>query len=92
MLLRCVFSFVDIRPLAALIAYIVIPAHKRIVFVEGVATLWCLFFGLFFSRLVPYVLNSEFARMLAANVTANMADQHRPGFVLDDDTRLMDEL
>ncbi|KAI5365870.1 hypothetical protein Slin15195_G073970 [Septoria linicola] len=68
-LIRWLWSFVGIRPLASLVSFIVIPAHQRIVFLEGAELVTTTFFGLFVKALLPWLEGTEFVQVMIANMT-----------------------
>ncbi|KAF2207693.1 hypothetical protein CERZMDRAFT_102181 [Cercospora zeae-maydis SCOH1-5] len=68
-LLRYVWSFAGLRPLAILVSFIVIPAHQRIVFVAGVDLVCATFFGLLVQAFLPWVEGTQFVKDLVGNMT-----------------------
>lgn len=56
-------------PFATLIAFILIPAHKRIVFEAGVDLAWKVFWGAFLHVVVPWAMEKEFVQEFLRNVT-----------------------
>jgi hypothetical protein len=62
MLSRFVGSFIDIRPFASLIGFIVVPAHQRMTFEAGADLVWNLFFGVFASVAISWIANAPFAQ------------------------------
>lgn len=65
-------NFFGIAPLVTLVGFILVPAHKRIVFEEGVDLAWQLFFGAFLSVMMPWAMEKEFAQEFARSVTDSM--------------------
>lgn len=69
MFLAWAVSLFGSRPLALLVALIIIPAHKRIVFVAGIdLTLWT-FIGCFVNLVIPWFATTELAQMIVGNMT-----------------------
>jgi len=76
------------RPLASLVAFIVIPAHKRIVFVAGIDLAFWTFIGLFFNLVIPWFATTGFAR----DIVGNMTQAIRNNGTMDARPRLANEL
>jgi hypothetical protein len=59
---RFASSFLDIRPLASLIAFIVVPAHQRMTFEAGAGLVWDLFFSVFVSVVLSWIARAPWAQ------------------------------
>ncbi|WPB01119.1 uncharacterized protein RHO25_005740 [Cercospora beticola] len=68
-LLRYLWSFVGLRPLATLVSFVVIPAHQRIVFVAGVDLVCATFLGLVVKAFLPWVEGMQLVKDLVGNMT-----------------------
>lgn len=62
----------SIRPLAALIGFIVIPAHQRVVFLSGAGLVQDVFVSLFLRLLVPWIIKREFVQHSMMDFTETM--------------------
>lgn len=60
-----------VAPFATLVAFILIPAHKRIVFEGGVDLAWNVFLGVSINVVVPWAVKTEFVQMVLRNMTEN---------------------
>ncbi|CZT20678.1 uncharacterized protein RCC_06536 [Ramularia collo-cygni] len=72
---RYLISFLDIQPLASLGALVVVPAHKRVVFIAGMDLLASTSWGLFAKRITPWLLTTGFVK----DVVGNMSEGSRNG-------------
>ena len=68
--------FISLAPLVSLLAFVTIPAYKRIVFEEGVTLLWTVFFGAYLGVLVLWLLTFEAVQEIVRNVTMSANATH----------------
>jgi hypothetical protein len=59
------------EPLAVLIAFVVVPAHKRLVFIMGADLIWGLFYHTVVRAFAVWALKTEFLQQLMRNITAS---------------------
>lgn len=52
-LMAYIFS---LKPWMSLLAFIIVPAHKRVVFEESMGLVWTIFYGAFMSVAFPWAL------------------------------------
>lgn len=86
--LRCVFSLTDLSPLTSLIAFVVVPAHQRIVFMAGIDLLWSTLVGTVLGLLVPWLEGLESIQRIFQEATNEMIRQQ----TLANSTRSIGEL
>ena len=72
MLLTWGLSLFGSRPLASLVALIIIPAHKRIVFVAGIDLAFWTFIGFFVNFVFSWFATTEFARSIVGKMMEGM--------------------
>jgi hypothetical protein len=65
-------SILSMRPWAALLAFIVVPAHQRMTFEAGAGLVWDLFFGVFVTVVISWIANAPFAQRAVARWMENM--------------------
>jgi hypothetical protein len=68
-----IFNFIaayfSTTPLAVLMSFVLVPAHKRIVFVTGAELVWELFYGILVRAFAVRVIKTDFAQRYMRNVT-----------------------
>jgi hypothetical protein len=68
------------KPLADLIAFIVIPAHKQLVFLAGAHMVMAIFFTTVFRVLASWAVNTDFVQTMFRNTTQNAEEVVNRGF------------
>ena len=61
--------FLSPAPFVSLLAFVVVPAYKRIVLEDGVNLLWTIFFGAFWRVVYPWLLSFEMVQEMIRNAT-----------------------
>lgn len=62
-------TFFGIGPLATLVAFIAVPAYKRMVFVAGMACAWYAFALSFLRIAIPWIIQRDFIQEGMRNAT-----------------------
>lgn len=70
-------SFIGIAPLSDFVAFLVIPAHQRIVFEAGTQAVWEVFCSAFVGLFLPWLADTEFVSMMVANITKKARNETR---------------
>jgi hypothetical protein len=64
-----VAAYLSTTPLAVLMSFVLVPAHKRIVFVTGAELVWELFYGILVRTFAVRMIKTDFAQRYMRNVT-----------------------
>ncbi|KAK4499830.1 hypothetical protein PRZ48_008016 [Zasmidium cellare] len=71
-------SFIGIAPLSDFVAFLVIPAHQRIVFEAGTQAVWEVFCSAFVGLFLPWLADTEFVGMIVGNITEKARNETQP--------------
>ncbi|KAH7086442.1 hypothetical protein FB567DRAFT_71171 [Paraphoma chrysanthemicola] len=67
-------SYVTVQPLATLIAFVVIPAHRQIVFLSGANLVSSVFFTTLVRLFAAWLVKTQFAQDFMRNMTSSALD------------------
>lgn len=69
-------SYLSIAPLANLIAFIVVPAHRQIVFIAGAELVTSIFLTTVVRAFSVWLIKTDFMQMMMRNITDNAIEIH----------------
>jgi hypothetical protein len=55
-------TYFSVAPVARLVAFIVVPAYKQLVFIEGIQLVWIVFAMQFVGKIASWVVKKEFVQ------------------------------
>ncbi|CAI9636974.1 hypothetical protein GT037_004093 [Alternaria burnsii] len=65
-------TFFSVEPFVRLIAFVVVPAYKQILFVEAIQLVWAVFTMQFLRMMASWAVKTEFVQAVMRNVTGEM--------------------
>ncbi|RYO05433.1 hypothetical protein AA0119_g3150 [Alternaria tenuissima] len=65
-------TFFSVAPFVRLIAFVVVPAYKQILFIEAIELVWAVFTMQFLRMMASWAVKTEFVQAVMRNVTGEM--------------------
>ncbi|KAB2109021.1 hypothetical protein AG0111_0g2686 [Alternaria gaisen] len=65
-------TFFSVAPFVRLIAFVIVPAYKQILFIEAIELVWAVFTMQFLRMMASWAVKTEFVQAVMRNVTGEM--------------------